>query len=510
MSSTSRTLCHYRLSLGVFLSFSAIAEDVPRMCAVEGRPEQVQSIGCTWTSTGKNGYPVWWSRPDPRPGSQDYYYSCNNLTNKRLNLSTGQVATVPGARDAVPSPDGRFLTVSGDHKSFKIYPIGVDTADATPLLDDPNMPHAYQSMATLPSSTPANTTYRVLVDDDRGGVVYKDYRANLTTNPASFNQADAAGAANPVCTTVSMRGANGAAGEQRSTVDGGTPSGFKIKLPMMSKDGSMLSAFDPVNHVTRIYRIDPQNPARCSEHINLGIPTGKAEFNYEGNKLVFHSNTQPGWDRWFRYQGGSADDGRFNTEGWNAQVFTVDLNTREMRQISTRNANSPRYGSGYYPSFRQDGSIVYMRANGSVVNNPKNGRDELVPNFEAVTISAADAAASPRLSLDRASGADCEQGSEFAALVALGMLWQDACTIHLEGRAPDAVVDSSLAMNALSLNPEACRQEVAQLWDNVERRNTLINIQETASSAMRAEARMLRARDFAGLTKADLIAACPQ
>lgn len=509
-----------RFSKTLYFSFtlmscaSAFARD---MCEVDTRSERVMPLDCK-NAYGAPGYPVWWSKPDPRASSQDYFYSCDDSMNVRLNLANGQQSPVPGIRDAVPTPDGRFLTVSGNGQSMNFYKINSDDPNEYPLVRDTTMNHAYQTMAIL-SSNRNQTNYRVVIDDDRGGVLLKDYRVRHEPDGRDvFDERDISISSHPspVCTSITMKNSS-----EQSTLYGGRPAGFKLKLPMLSKDGKMLSAFDPVNQTTRIYEINPNNPSQCREKVNLGIPTGKPEFSYSGKEIVFHTSSQPGLGGWFRFEGRDGGGPNWNTLEWNAQVYTINLETLEMKQVSTRNANSPKYGSSFFPSYKQDGSIVYMRGNGHFQKMEGSDNESFVPRFEVVTVDPRTAGAQEGLPLERAFLSGCDSRSEFAALVALGMLWNDACTKYINDRGPVAIPESTLAIHALSLDPKLCRKQVAKLWENQERKETLIAAQKrylingmpanwsVGDPAEQPVVRQLEDADFASLTKEDLEAACP-
>lgn len=507
---------HKILSL-ILIAISHLAEG-NEMCQVLPIKERITPITCKQfhSRTKKAAYPTWWSRPDPCE-SDSYYYSCDDLENVRLNLRTGKQELVPGRRDAVPLPDCKLLSVSGnmdengDKAGIRFFePDVVSTEkkamyhldDTPPLLEDKSMIHAYQSMATL-SNQGNNTTYRVLIDDDQGGVVFKDYRVKYNGKTPTFDPSDVSKQPSPICTQVTLKGADGKPGELRKTGVEAVPADFKIKLPILSKDGTMLSAFDPVDQVTRIYKVDLANPTRCQELVNLGIPTGKPEFSYDNNKIVFHSNSKPGIDSWFRYEGRDVES--WDSSQWNNTVFTVDLKSGQMRQISKRNPNNPLHGSSYYPAFRKDGSVVFMRANSKFVKNEEKDREYLEPQFEAVTVSAEDVNEGPLIQSERAM-LDCSDSSDRAALVALGLLWKDACTHRRKGEITEASDDAGLALTGLGLDPKICRQQVARLWNDQANRERLVDVQE---AARQTGSRLLGKDDYAKLTMEDLEAACP-
>jgi hypothetical protein len=465
------------------------------VCEINGpTPKSITPINCK-KYDGTKGAPFWWTKADPRLDREGFFYSCADSNNMWLNLTTGEQSEVPGYRDAVPSADGLLLSVSGNQRSLNLFPIDAKGRYTTPTVADLKMPHAYQSISVLSENEKdQKKTYRVLIDNNQGAALYKDYTVTYDNNKVpSVSPEQLTKEPKSICTQVEMKPDSNGHKSIRYTQGEGTPLYFKMKLPMLSKNGQLLSAFDPVDQVTRIYKIDPDHPEKCVEEYNLGIPTGKVEFSPDNSKVVFHANSEPGVSDWFEnpYPDSQTD------------AFSLDLKSNKYKRLSSRSRDSRKAGSSYYPSYRADGSVVFLRQKRSDDGNFLN-INRTPMDYEAVMISAKDADPTNGEDLFKINPASCintENKKDFISLIALGALWTNICNEQITLK-----TESVLLLDASEIKSKDCFKKVKQLWAS---RNKLTEFLADQYSEERDNTHSLTIKDFDGLTLNDLLAVCP-
>lgn len=198
-------------------------------------------------------------------------YTGNNL----LNLNTGQRINFPGEYDPVFSPDGELIT---HPSSFEFYST-TELDQSLSVLHGKNsfaefnftqrlkyvgktIQGVYQSIGQENLSRP---NYRIITDNS-GITVYNVERGN--------NQVNLIDSYSPCSEGYFQNGA------QRSNF-----SIYQASLPMISKDGHYISFLDDATQTTKIVRLDEK---KCTEVLDIGYPTGKVDFSFDGNLLAFH------------------------------------------------------------------------------------------------------------------------------------------------------------------------------------------------------------------------------
>ncbi len=384
------------------------------------------------------GTPMYFAKANMLTTRNRLYFKLGN-NNVALNLSTGATQVLPGNIDPVPTPDGEYITLPG-----------VEFYDADSSEGNPSSPSKfrstqqgpYQSIGLLNSSN-AEKNYRVITDMNPAvnGFKYKDIRVSGAKGTESF----AVAADGVLC----------------KTIDGQAAPNFK--LPMISKDGFKISAYDLSTGTTKIFSINPNNPESCSLLVDLGMPTGKMEFNRENNKVAFHVD-----------EGGATNGDWFMSPRYESRlnIYTYDLNSKEITRVS----NNVK-GNSYYPSFRADGTIVYLH------NEP--GKD-----YAAII---ADPSRGQRMKLPN----DCLPSDEnFQAAVALGALWMRVCNAAVS----PALTPVNIALIPMSLSPEKCRALVKANWRQ---------LKGVVGTNVAVKKSPELANSLSGISENDVIAACP-
>jgi hypothetical protein len=200
---------------------------------------------------------------------------------------------------------------------------------------------------------------------------------------------------------------------------------FTIKLPMLSKDSTLISGFDTKSNTTKIWKIN--NNGTCDEILNLGFVAGKADFSYDNKKITFHTSNSENPIAYF--DNASKQAGAMN-------VFVYNMERQTLKQMSHTDFSQ----NAYYPVFRPDDTIVY----GMIERNKK-------PEFiHADPESVKSSTFKPQ---DLSS-------TVFAQLYAIGTMWSNLCLGGIPGAAT--------AINIMStMDPKKCDEFIDLYWDKL-------------------------------------------
>jgi hypothetical protein len=310
------------------------------------------------------------------------------------------------------------------------------------LLRDPDNRDSYQSMGVLSESGPQhNPVYRVL----SGSLSVNDY--DTSTSP---------------WTRV----------RQNRSVCGNR--GY-YQLPMLSKNGKEVAFFDTHTQTTKIYGLN--DDGTCVEKLDLGIPTGKVEFSYDGRSIAFHVDSYSTIFNGKQFSG--------NAMGMTKNIYVLNLERNgdsikagQLRKITEN--TTPGEGS-YYPSFTKSGDVVYVHG-----STGSSGRYQY--SFRMM-----DPAPFPSMPYT-VNCANCMVQN--AAKFALGSMWTQICSKYASSMsATDA------ALWTLSLDPEGCRNLVRKNWDQMK--------EQVSKDPKITRSGKITQDDLNGLTLSDLEAACP-
>jgi mono/diheme cytochrome c family protein len=357
---------------------------------------------------------------------------------------------LPGPYDAVASPDGKYysvptggLTFYDLHATKEEAKAGKSRTELSDIGRDPDFGESYQSLGAYQKD--GKTIYRALSVSH-----LRDYTAGADGRIAPV---DSASGAPRACKNLA---------------------GMRLQLPMISKDGQYLSTYNMDTQTTVIYRISPENPSNCEKVIDLGMPTGKVDFNADSSKITFHVDNLAGTHQSF---GGLSRE-------YSKDVMVMQLKKGPDGLLNgidgyARLSTNVKGGTGtYYPRFRMDGSIVAMRDRG-------DGNGHSLAYFSTKNLKFADPW-SPKT----ANGTEASRGVH--AEYALSDLWRKTCGSSI----PSATQARWLA---LSLDPTGCRLLIEREWET----------HKAAVLSASAEVAGLKAETLQSLTKEDLLAICP-
>lgn len=384
--------------------------------------------------------------------------------NYRLNLESGEVTEAYGEFDAVPTPDGKFITVpdvlerpsayGGVFRSaLAIFPANQIGPQAEPLFRDREANGVYQSTGLLTSDAD-RTTYRVLIGNGRA-LFYRDYVVS-------------AGEKTEIKALPNVNG--------QDTVTNVCP-GIKLSMPMLSKDGKRLAGVDDAKGKTKIFELEAKG-GPCKEILDLGYVTGKVDFSFDGDQIAFHASENDSSLR------DATDYLRTPSKTMVINTFVYNIKNKELTRI-THNTS----GSSRYPTFLADGRLVYLY-------QPESEEAETHPTFVIADPKRARAVPIP----PSTSCADCKntpRSKTPEAAVALGGLWSRVCSKWGNLTAPGGAT-----LAALSLDPSQCRHLVSQYWKWY--RSKILNEGNLTPRGSKIRESFLR-----DLTENDLLRACP-
>jgi len=279
--------------------------------------------------------------------------------NTMIDLNTGVELPTVGNIDPVWSPDGKFLT----------HPGGGSEEDAATKTAKEAAAAEEQGLQFYPTKDVVDATKAGKYKEIKGANsklsgVYQSIGVNKDGSYNIISDADG----------VSM-------GNFNYSAEGGPKLNGEIKkpcanypemgtdLPMISKDGKFLSAYDQKSKSTKIYKLQGKD---CDLALDLGYGTGKVSFNKDSSQIAFHV------DQFTEFQ-----DGYFSGVGKDKVKNVVVLNLEESSNGSLKptswalaSQNVKPGDGGYYPDFDKNGNIYYMEDIGNnfqfVKVNPKN------------------------------------------------------------------------------------------------------------------------------------------
>lgn len=343
--------------------------------------------------------PRWFFKPLP---DRPYVVYLGDRGNHLLDMETGRITPIPGVSDAVPTPDGRFVSLPG----ISLFPLDEllnTNRQAKPTRLTADLRGDYQSPGLLHEDE-SSVTYRFIAD--REGTVARDIRVVFNTQHGP--KLEVLGPKHKLC------------------------SGRLLQLPMLSKDGREFSAYDVQASATKIFRIG--DDFGCTEASNLGLPTGKLSFSFDKRYVAFHLG---------HVEKRSARMADVPDDRMVHSVFVLDRKLQRIGRLTHNTASN-----AYYPAFRRDGTLVYLfkpfeESGGrfSFVHADPSRITNWVPLRWVATVCS------------EAKDKDC------ATTLALGSLWAHACGIEAERLTPRAA-----ALYTLSLDNENCTRLVNATW----------------------------------------------
>jgi hypothetical protein len=253
-------------------------------------------------------------RPFPDGDRITYSDGTGNYIN---DFSTGKEIAIQGIQDAFPTPDGRGILIAEGQTGLRVY----EVKDPTKLIKtDTKMKGYYQSVGVMEDSG-HEKKYRIMIDQWGAGFFFKDYGERELFGQADITSTDP----KPLC------------GNQKF-----------LSLPMISKNGRMLSAFSAETHQTIIFAIDRQS-GNCTPVQKLGVNTGKVDFSHDGKFITYAQVALQAYmpnklnSRWMEYP----------FKSMVANVYERDLASGKTRQLTHYTENS-----ALYPAYDKNGKII--------------------------------------------------------------------------------------------------------------------------------------------------------
>jgi hypothetical protein len=275
----------------------------------------------------------------------DYITFIETEHNTLLDLTTGQEFPTVGSIDPVWSPDGKFLTHPGggpvkkggkEMEGLQFYhgdeilkaSIEGTHKDVKPF--NSQLQGVYQSIGVKEGK------YKVITDHEGISMADFEYSAEGPKQTSDVYKP---------CSNIQ---------------------GLGTDLPMLSKDGRYLSAYDSNSNSTKVYKLKGKE---CDLALDLGYGTGKVSFNQDSSQISFHVD-----------QFSEFENGYFSGVGKDKLKNVVVLNLEETSEgkltpaswaIASQNVR-PGDG-GYYPDFDKHGNLYFL--------------EDLDNNFQMVKVS---------------------------------------------------------------------------------------------------------------------------
>jgi hypothetical protein len=374
---------------------------------------------------------------------------------------------VPFKTDPVPAPDvdspgGYIATPNGGYALFNYDKLlryekqgHTVSPPIKPDLYDTKIQASYESIGVLKEGG-GTKTYRIA----GGSAVFNDFEVQEVNGQSTISHVGPYNRA--ACKNIN------------------TPQAPN-KLPILSKDGKYIGNYTTAHNLDRTQIFALKDDGTCDLALDLGIPTGKIAFSYDGRHIAFHVDSFA-----------SDDNKHFTTNGPQVvkNVYVVDVNPENGKLVPTgirRLTNNTKPGTGcYYPTFTRDGQVVCIQSDRTAKGDPVYSFHMIDPNLSP-----------PEPLFTEKEATYCPNCSrEEAPHFMLGALMAEVCpTLGKLQSAEDQ------ALWTLSLDPNACETLVRDDWEK--KKSELLKNSKAAHSGE------FTAASLDEVKLADLLAACP-
>ncbi|MGK0367880.1 MAG: hypothetical protein ACI9QD_001020 [Thermoproteota archaeon] len=389
--------------------------------------------------------PEYFFKPVPeseKSKSRDEVSLIMGSSNFMLSMETGELTSIPGPYDGVPTPDGEFIVSPANGQHITFYDRDDLESSSTDIYDDlksAGIPDqntgaplmgVYHSLGVISDKNDLdgnrNITYRAITDTEtnneleENSLMYKEYTFEIDKQTGAKSNIGTNGDAKPLCSNMM---------DQR------------VKTPIISKDGSMLSAYSVSTGTTIIYNIekDASGNSVCNIKKDMGIATSKMEFSPKGDKVVFAMNSLPTTNSdvsWYKQP----------PLDYNMNVFVYDLKSDEISKVTSQDE-----GNAYYPSFSNNGEdVVWL--------SQEFGNNDY-PDYSVKRTKLKNA--KKKNYIDFSALKNCEPIPPLdLSSMAIGKLWENICAKFSE-----QMTMASASIIPMSLEPNQCRYLVLKYWD---------------------------------------------
>jgi hypothetical protein len=360
-------------------------------------------------------------------------------------MKSGEKTRLPGDFDAFPTPDEAFLVVAKGMLGIELYEINKPAAE--PLFKDPAMEGYYQSCG-VKTNHDGTKSYRVMIDTMAAGFVFKDYTVSSDSRGSyKFKSTDM----KQLCSNLKQ-----------------------LSLPMLSKDGSRLAAYNADTQSTNIYQIDSET-GNCQLEQNLGIGAGKADFSFDGKFITYSQvavssfeNRRGDYGAWMRKP----------KSDMVSNIYIRDLKTGAVKALTHYTSTNV-----LYPSFNAKGEVIARKYTDQGAEFLKLDPNRASENERDVEVS-------------KSCTCDCDRSlKSLATAFTLGSLFLDFCS-----KSSDAWNSDGIILLGKDLSSAQCKH-LAQRFKTL----------KAADKAHKAAPRDLpfNAKVLDEISEADLLAACP-
>lgn len=241
--------------------------------------------------------------------------------NKLLDTNTGVTTDIPGPHDPVFIGDLNLLIIPTiSHSQYQIYRINDLLKNFTnPIASIKSLKGFYQSAGVL-GKNPQYTFIRVIAE--RSAMAHSIIDMKYSTGGRIYLDDSRE---RILCPTTNF------------------------KLPMLSKNGKFVAGLDIFTNTSGVWKI--LDNYECEKVADLGLKTGKLNFNYDNTKLTYHLYRP--------LESGNTDTSTDYVplpEATNvADIFVYDMETGTHTQM-TKNLTA----NSMYPDFLRDGSLVFV------------------------------------------------------------------------------------------------------------------------------------------------------
>lgn len=248
-------------------------------------------------------------------------------TNHILEVESGEEFSIPGPYDPVFFPLSKLMVFRSSGASGAAYEIfkvsELLQGSKSSIGTIPNLTGYYQSTGLLKNENGIHE-YRVIAENHTQSHVVIDFSYDSITEKIQY----------PLYQSVKLICPN-----------------EKIKLPMISKDGRMLGGLDLTTQTSAVWRINDN--LSCEKIVDLGIKTGKLNFNYSGDKLTFHLYRKIDSSKIW-------DDQSQNYIGIPENTFVSDIFIYDIKENVVSKITSNFNNNSMYPDFTRDGRAVFI------------------------------------------------------------------------------------------------------------------------------------------------------
>lgn len=282
-------------------------------------------------------------------GNLEYLsYSISGRGNEQNNyikdLVTGNVVSILGPWDPVFLNQTNLMVLpmsSNSGKTYGLYdlPSMLEQSDDSFIGKLEGLNGLYQSVGVIEQDA-EKIIFRVMVDA-RSGYQVADYSFNRELKKVELIQRA------KLCSNVE---------------------GY-LKLPMLSKDGSHIGVYNVNRNSSIVYEV--LDDLSCQEVVDLGIGTGKINFNYLNDRLTFHIYAADKNSRQSSEISGRSNYIKTPKGALFSNIYTYDMTNGQFFKI-TNNDTSVK---SMYPDFSIDGKIIF-------VNYKSSGGDSAISHVD--------------------------------------------------------------------------------------------------------------------------------